>query len=136
MLVVLNSELLIENHTDARAARARIVEYLRAQGAPESDFTAAELIVSELVGNALKHGTGWAAIRLEWNGERAVLHVRNAGDAFEVPTRLPKEPSSEGGRGLFLVASIAHGLRVEHRDAANHVQVVLPVCRTKPASSR
>jgi anti-sigma regulatory factor (Ser/Thr protein kinase) len=134
--VIFDQEHRIETHADARDARARIVAYLRSQSLPESDFTATELIVSELVGNALKHGTGWAALRLEWNGERAVLHVRNAGEAFEVPARLPKEPASESGRGLFLVASIAAGLRIDHRDATNHVRVVLPIYRANPASSR
>ena len=133
--MIFDQELRIETHADARDARTRILAYLRAQSSPESDFTATELIVSELVGNALKHGTGWAALRLEWKGERAVLHVRNAGEAFEVPALLPKEPASENGRGLFLVASIAAGLRIDRRDATNHVRVVLPIYRVKPTSS-
>lgn len=130
--MVFDAEHRIETHADARDARSRIIAYLRAHSLPESDLTATELIVSELVGNALKHGTGWAALRLEWIRERAVLHVRNAGKAFALPARLPEEPSSESGRGLFLVASIAAGLRIEHHDSTNHVRVVLPICRANP----
>jgi anti-sigma regulatory factor (Ser/Thr protein kinase) len=122
----------VENHAEARAVRRQIVALLRAHAAPGSDLAATELIVSELVGNGLKYGTGWVALTLEWEDERAVLHVCDGGNAFEVPAGLPAEPSSESGRGLFLVQAISHGLDIQRIDDGNRVRVVLPVRRGKP----
>lgn len=127
----LSGELPIATHADARAARARIVESVRANASADSDLVATELIVSELVGNALRHGTGRASLSLEWAGVRAILHVRNDGAPFAVPESLPLEPSSESGRGLFLVQTISEELQVECADGGNHVRVVLPVRRAE-----
>jgi anti-sigma regulatory factor (Ser/Thr protein kinase) len=129
----LDSEFTIDTHADARAARTRIAAYLREQASSDSDLAATELIVSEIVGNALKHGAGGASLRLEWCDDRAILHVRNSGQAFEAPLGLPEEPSAETGRGLFLVRAISLGLRIERDCDMNHVHVILPVRRGKPA---
>ena len=131
-LRTLNVNLRIESPVQARAARAEIGASLRARAAADSDFAAAELIVSELVGNALKHGSGDVSLLLHWEEEWAILHVVSEGDPFDLPAGLPEEPSSESGRGLFLVAQISLGLQIEREGDANRVRVVLPVRNAKP----
>ncbi|MEU6258502.1 SpoIIE family protein phosphatase [Streptomyces sp. NPDC047043] len=82
--------------------RRRVCERLSEWGLEESAFSA-ELIVSELVTNAIRYGGG--AIRLQlikddtliyevWDGSTTTPHLRRA------------QPSDEGGRGLFLVAQL------------------------------
>jgi anti-sigma regulatory factor (Ser/Thr protein kinase) len=130
----LSVKLRIESHDDASAARAHVGAHLRERASADSDFLAAELIVSELVGNALKHGAdGGASLTLHWEDDWAVLHVVSAGAPFDLPAGLPDEPSSEGGRGLYLVAQIALGLQIVREADANRVRAVLPVRNRKPA---
>jgi anti-sigma regulatory factor (Ser/Thr protein kinase) len=129
----LSVKLRIESHDDASAARAQVGAHLRERAAADSDFAAAELIVSELVGNALKHGDGEVSLALHWEDEWAILHVVSAGAPFDLPAGLPDEPSSESGRGLYLVAQISLGLQIEREAEANRVRAVLPVRNRKPA---
>jgi len=59
-----------------------------------------ELVVSELVGNALRYGNGPGALRL-WRGERLVVEVSDTGP--DLPQIQHADLSDEGGRGLQLV---------------------------------
>lgn len=131
-----NVELRIDGHDDARKARAQVVDFLCEHAAPASDLLATELIISELVGNALRHGSGCTTLEFEWNEEDfAVLHVCSRGEAFELPATLPVEPAAESGRGLFLVQAIALDLRIERRHGINRVRVVLPARRRTSAAA-
>ncbi|MFF7987644.1 ATP-binding protein [Streptomyces sp. NPDC007901] len=82
--------------------RRSVCERLSEWELEESAFSA-ELIVSELVTNAIRYGGG--SIRLQlikddtlifevWDGSTTTPHLRRA------------QPSDEGGRGLFLVAQL------------------------------
>jgi anti-sigma regulatory factor (Ser/Thr protein kinase) len=69
----------------------------------------ATLLVSELVTNAVVHGTGPApslTVDLVANG---VLHVAVRDSSRHLPQRHPEVPAAEqtGGRGLFLIESFA-----------------------------
>ncbi|MFJ9575661.1 SpoIIE family protein phosphatase [Streptomyces sp. NPDC101191] len=59
-----------------------------------------ELVVSELVGNALRYGNGPGALRL-LRGERLVVEVADTGP--DLPQIQHADLSDEGGRGLQLV---------------------------------
>ncbi|MER6535486.1 SpoIIE family protein phosphatase [Streptomyces sp. 900105755] len=63
-----------------------------------------ELIVSELVTNALRHGDGPITLRLIRH-EVLVIEVTDTSDS--VPRLRHARPTDEGGRGLFLVAQLA-----------------------------
>ncbi|MEU9977090.1 SpoIIE family protein phosphatase [Streptomyces sp. NPDC051014] len=63
-----------------------------------------ELIVSELVTNAVRHGAGPITLRLIRH-EVLVIEVTDASDS--VPRLRHARPTDEGGRGLFLVAQLA-----------------------------
>ncbi|MEU9860155.1 SpoIIE family protein phosphatase [Streptomyces sp. NPDC047971] len=91
-------------------ARADVTRQLTAWGLEELAFTA-ELVVSELVTNAIRYGR--PPIRLRLIRDRAVMcevsdtssttpHLRRAG------------VSDEGGRGLFLVAQLAERWGTRH----------------------
>ncbi|MEU0075590.1 SpoIIE family protein phosphatase [Streptomyces sp. NPDC006332] len=83
--------------------RASAVRQLADWGLDEAAF-AAELILSELVTNAVRHGTGPIRVRL--------LHDRTliceVSDTSNTAPHLRRAASTdEGGRGLFLVAQLA-----------------------------
>jgi anti-sigma regulatory factor (Ser/Thr protein kinase) len=85
--------------TAASVARSLVTERLARWGLEElSDV--AELVVSELVGNALRYGGGPGQLRL-MRHERLTLEVSDTGP--DLPQIQHAELSDEGGRGLQLV---------------------------------
>ncbi|MFF9900271.1 ATP-binding protein [Streptomyces longispororuber] len=92
----------------ARLARHAAVRQLRAWGRPSD---AVELVVAELVSNAVRHGhvpgrgfrlvlrvSGRGVLRIEVSDTRGECLPRSPG---------PVEPDAESGRGLLLVAALA-----------------------------
>jgi anti-sigma regulatory factor (Ser/Thr protein kinase) len=63
----------------------------------------AVLLVSELVANALRHGSGPVGVRVERTGKDALL-VEVSDSRPELPLTRDATPDDEGGRGLQLVA--------------------------------
>ncbi|MFI7142590.1 SpoIIE family protein phosphatase [Streptomyces massasporeus] len=83
--------------------RASAMRWLSDRGLDETAF-AVELILSELITNAVRHGAGPIRVRL--------LHRRTliceVSDASNTAPRLRRAASTdEGGRGLFLVAQLS-----------------------------
>ncbi|MGW1586668.1 SpoIIE family protein phosphatase [Streptomyces sp. NPDC002386] len=85
------------------AARARCRETLLAWGLEETGFTT-ELILSELVTNAIRYGSPPVTVRL-LRGRCLICEVS---DGSSTSPRLRRAATTdEGGRGLFLVAQFA-----------------------------
>jgi anti-sigma regulatory factor (Ser/Thr protein kinase) len=85
---------------EIRAAAARL---LTEWGLEEQAFTT-ELILSELVTNALRHGSGPVRVRMLRERE-LICEVFDAGST--APRLRQAANFDEGGRGLFLVAQLA-----------------------------
>ncbi|MGW7052814.1 ATP-binding SpoIIE family protein phosphatase [Streptomyces sp. NPDC054887] len=83
----------------ASAARGLVTGQLAEWGLTEL-ADACELVVSELVGNALRYGNGPGRLRL-MRGERLVVEVSDTGP--DLPQIQHAEVSDEGGRGLQLI---------------------------------
>jgi anti-sigma regulatory factor (Ser/Thr protein kinase) len=81
-------------------------------GAHSDDVYAAELVFGELVGNVSRYAPGPVEIFVDWNGPAPVLHVRDQGLGFAYAPRLPRDPFSEKGRGLFIVAALTDDCNV------------------------
>jgi PAS domain S-box-containing protein len=129
------SHWVFHSHDAMRAegARFQFVERLRELATPESDLPSAELIFGELIGNVVRHGPGSIDVDLEWEGERAVLHVMDRGPHFEPVVALPGDVWSEDGRGLFLIAALGEDFAYAPLPVrGNHLSVVLPVRRRPP----
>ena len=89
-------------------------------------------VASNLVGNAVVHGTGRVDVRVALRGGEAILEVHNAGppipadvvprifEAFERPARDMPARSAGLGLGLFIAERIvaAHGGTIEVRSTA------------------
>jgi anti-sigma regulatory factor (Ser/Thr protein kinase) len=107
---------------DVRAARHRATEHLveTLNGlleAPPAEVAEdllddVALVVSELVGNAVRHGTPPVSLDLEagMDGRRWVVEVRVHDHGRWDPTR----PATDGGRGLAIVRALAAELVVRH----------------------
>ncbi|MFI6285036.1 ATP-binding protein [Streptomyces sp. NPDC051018] len=66
-----------------------------------------ELLMSELVTNALEHGHGAVGVRVWRTETRLWAEVRSAGPQTVVPREAG--PYDESGRGLLLVSALADG---------------------------
>lgn len=65
----------------------------------------AELLTSELVTNAIRHGSGEVSVSL--SRENDLLRVRVTDDSRDAPVMAPPDPLAAGGRGLWLVDELS-----------------------------
>ncbi|WP_225627466.1 ATP-binding protein [Streptomyces werraensis] len=64
-----------------------------------------QTVVSELVANAIEHGSGWVALKLAGSMGGITVEVS---DASPVPARIrSSQPDDSRGRGLMIVAALA-----------------------------
>ncbi|MEU3459955.1 ATP-binding protein [Streptomyces sp. NPDC006733] len=89
----------------ARVARGTLRAVLRAHHL-DGLVEVSELLVSELVGNALEYSDGVVTLRVHWREETLRLGVVD--NSAEPPAPSAVDPAeSEGGRGLLLVRELA-----------------------------
>lgn len=89
----------------AAPARRLALSVIRRWGlAPLADTV--ELLVSELVGNAVRH-TGARTLGLRVLRRRGCVRVEVRDPSRALPCRLPVRPTDIGGRGLFLVDELS-----------------------------
>ncbi|MFF4833949.1 SpoIIE family protein phosphatase [Streptomyces sp. NPDC001315] len=86
-----------------RQVRASALRRLTEWGLDETAF-AAELILSELVTNAMRHGTGPIRVRLLYD-RTLICEVSDSSNT--APHLRRAATTDEGGRGLFLVAQLS-----------------------------
>ncbi len=89
----------------ARIRRAS-TEQLAAWGVPEQLAFATELVVSELVTNAIRYAGGPIALRLIRSGPSLICEVSDSSNTQ--PRFRRARTTDEGGRGLFLVAQLSN----------------------------
>jgi anti-sigma regulatory factor (Ser/Thr protein kinase) len=65
-----------------------------------------ELVVSELVDNAYRHGRGQIALAVRWLGDRVRVEVVDEGEKASLIVR-QHEHDSAGGYGLWIVDTLA-----------------------------
>jgi anti-sigma regulatory factor (Ser/Thr protein kinase) len=94
-----------------RRVRLIIRARLRRWGRP--DLTeCAELLATELVTNALRHGRGDVGVRMYPRADRLRIEVRDG--SYECPVPRTAALDDEDGRGLLLVTAIADDWGVSH----------------------
>src|SRR5690242_12399333 len=103
---------------EAAAIARRLVRRRLSADVPETVRGGAELIVTELVTNAVVHGVGTIRLRLQSDAGLVRGEVIDQGPGFEVDVR---EHGVEeiGGRGLWLVSSLARRWGIH--DGSSHV---------------
>ena len=100
-------ELPANANAPARA-RAIVREAAEEVGVPDDDRWRAELILTELVTNAVRHGPGGpVGVALETGGSGLRGEVRDPGGGIRKNELLRRRPTEEGGRGLFLVDALS-----------------------------
>ena len=144
--------------------RREIIGFLRRQARPDGDFASAELVIGELLSNAVAHGPARARVTLRWDGDHPVLSVADVGraraaasavhdlapreqadaglpdaglpDAGLPDAVLPTDPLADRGRGLFIADQLSRGLSVRARATGSVVSATLDLHRRPaPAAS-
>ena len=148
-------------HADDRAAitalRHEVRDYLERHAESGPGIDDAELVIEELVGNAVRHAGGPVWVSLTWSDSEPTFTVRDLGPGFEpdLLQRAAQHPLgvadsaavqaaaqeselaslAEGGRGLFLVSHLAAVLdAAARRGGGMQVDATLPVRRFPSAS--
>ncbi|GAA1975661.1 hypothetical protein GCM10009817_14840 [Terrabacter lapilli] len=91
--------------------RRELVQDLLAREVTPEVIDEAEIVVSELVANAIRHARPLAdgAIRIHWKVKNNVVEVEvSDGGGPTVPRPAPPAMWAPGGRGLRIVRSLAH----------------------------
>jgi anti-sigma regulatory factor (Ser/Thr protein kinase) len=114
------------NAIAARIARRAFVSSLAPGDFSENDIDNAEVVFGELCGNVARYAPGIVDIVVDRSGVQVVLHVLDRGAGFRHISRLPADPFSETGRGLFIVSLMTAELSVSLRDGGgSHARAVL-----------
>jgi len=109
----------------ARRVRTELADELRKVGIGEAVAFDAELVLPELIGNAIHHAPGTIEVVLDHRGD-VVLHVLDKGPGFHFHPRLPHDLYSETGRGIYLISRLAREFTVQRRPGGGtHARVVL-----------
>ena len=96
------------------------------------DLDAALLLVSELVGNAIRYaGHREIALRARVTGGRLRVEVAD-GSRTLPPSHAPAPPDAEGGRGLLLVEALADRWGAEQTDSGKCLWFELPATPAPP----
>lgn len=104
------------------AARHAVIAVLGGWGfRDERWLQAAELLVSELVTNAVRHGGGAVAFSVESHDGQVVLCVA---DSSSAPPR-HRDPDHDGGRGLALIEAFSTRWGVRDHQGGKQVWVEL-----------
>jgi anti-sigma regulatory factor (Ser/Thr protein kinase) len=110
---------------------------LRSRAVPAQVVDEAEIAVSELLGNAVRHASALpdGAVRVHWQVRAGVveLDVTDGGSATQ-PKPVQAGAYATSGRGLRIVRSLAHEWGVLDEDRARTVWVSLggPSRRRRP----
>ncbi|MGW9382347.1 ATP-binding protein [Streptomyces albidoflavus] len=115
---------------DVHVAQARrtTATALKHWSLPETPVEDAQLVVSELVSNAIIHGSGDVRLRLRHDGHELRIQVT---DDSTAPARRRRASAADlGGRGLHLVACLS--LRWGVEDGGRTTYAVIPTLTEAP----
>lgn len=88
------------------------------------------LIASELVVNAISHGGGRGRLRLWRDGGNLYCEVSDGGPGIPDPANAglnQPTPGRPGGRGLWVVRSIAEAVEIQTGPAGTTITACLPL---------
>ncbi|MFH8217887.1 ATP-binding protein [Streptomyces sp. NPDC018057] len=122
---------------EARAAVGRFLDRVRVTGrTPVPDRVAqdAQLVVSELITNAVRHAPGPCGLCLEAEPDTGLVRISVWDTSPQPPRPRPPDGRRVGGHGLEIVGALSRSLTVTDRGTGKEItaQLLLPA----PSSGR
>jgi anti-sigma regulatory factor (Ser/Thr protein kinase) len=114
----------VEDASEMKRLRERLRESLRAERAREHRIYDAELVLTELVSNALRYGEKTVGVFVLADAGEAVIEVIDAAPPFEVDADR-RGHLREGGRGITLVRALAKRFEVTRLAKGNHARAIV-----------
>jgi len=131
MEVTESSDLLLPfAASSVGVARRRLVSDLIPAGVGGSAITDAALVLSELLSNALSHGTPLpgSGLRVAWSLDADTVRVSvSDGGGATLPELGEPDPSTTGGRGLRIVERLSQSWGTHIDDGGMTVWAEVPV---------
>lgn len=117
--------------------RRALVEDLRSRDVPPEVVDEAEIVVSELLGNAIRHAAALAdgTVRVHWQVKGGVVELDvTDGGGRTIPKPVQPAMYATSGRGLRVVRSLAHEWGVMDEERGRTVWVCMggPSRRRRP----
>jgi anti-sigma regulatory factor (Ser/Thr protein kinase) len=114
---VTSRTVLPQDPSSARVARLLVRRQLVEAGVGEPVLDAAVLVASELVTNAVRHGSGEVVLEIGTGSDEARIEVSDASTG--VPSVV--SPYEGGGRGMLVVDAVSSGWGVERQPVGKTV---------------
>lgn len=114
----------------AADARHRLKSWMREQGGSSSRIEDARVVISELVGNAVRHARPLpdGTIQVAWQATSQGVHLSvTDGGGSTRPHRVNAPSSALAGRGMAIVESLARRWWIEDTRTRCTVHAVLPL---------
>ena len=96
----------VDNFIALQTAMERLCEFLQNRNVPQENVFDSKLVVSELVGNVLKHSRGVATLESEVADGLISIKVSSSTVFIPPEKSVCSDVYAEHGRGLFLVDSV------------------------------
>ncbi|MFG3253108.1 ATP-binding protein [Streptomyces sp. NPDC048172] len=124
------------SHERLSALRSLVIKTVTGAGVGDTVADCAELVTSELVGNAVRACGPWApvVVRLAVDGGAVLVEVHDP-DRAALPARgatAPDDATSESGRGLWILDSLAPGWTVRLTSLGKRIACRLPYAAGHP----
>ncbi|MFF4432696.1 ATP-binding protein [Streptomyces sp. NPDC001513] len=113
--------VLDSSRADTALARRAAVRYLQAR-CPWADVNDVLLVVSELLGNAVRHTEGGWLLRMACRRDALVVEVHDS--STDRPAPRPGDPENGGGFGWGIVQELTSSLTVRPHTAGKAVEAV------------
>jgi predicted ArsR family transcriptional regulator len=97
--------------------RAELSAFFARHALDGSDLSGAELAVSELLANAVRHAPGPAWLHIDWSEQRPRVEIHDLGPGFELDPRLPELAGAARRAGGSRVSAV---MPVERAVAASY----------------
>jgi anti-sigma regulatory factor (Ser/Thr protein kinase) len=125
-----SARALLPPNDRAPAAARRLVSTLLVAWGYADQVELAELVVSELVSNAVRHAGDCGDLEIELSGDLDVIRLRVADGSPEHPIIRPDPTGARPGLGLQLIEQVATGWGVEDYLFGKRVWVDLATATT------
>jgi PAS domain S-box-containing protein len=112
----------------AQLLRRQIAKLVRTYTRDPGQIAASEVVVGELLANAVEHAPHGVDVHLDWRERCPRLIIGDLGAGVSARPVLPTDPLSERGRGQFIIAHLARSFEIRTDECGRTIYDVVLNC--------